>query len=122
PRRKGRSLQAETGVRESANAEGDDHPGEGIEAGERRDHDARIAEARLLQAAWIENMPKITDLARAADAGERPRKRHHGHDLSPSPDAGVVGRRPRVADDPGLETKSGPRVDQPQCGGRDHPV
>ena len=61
-------LQREAGVAETADQERDQHDRERVVARERGDDDARVAVARLLQAARVEQVAEVADLARAADA------------------------------------------------------
>jgi hypothetical protein len=89
-RREVRALQRVPRVLQAAEQDRDEHDRERVVAGERRDHDARIAVTHLCQPAWVELVPEVAVLARAADARDRAGEAHDGEDLASRPHAGVA--------------------------------
>ena len=96
------------------NATSDD--GERVVAGERRDDDPRVAVAELLQAVRVavERVAEVADLARAAEAGDRARDRHHGEDLAAHANAAVARGALGVAEHLHLEPEARPLVEHPE--------
>src|ERR1700682_556832 len=66
-----RTLQAVPRIGKSPKEERDENDCEGVVTGESGHHDSRVAEPDLLQPSRVEQVAEITDLARAANAGER---------------------------------------------------
>ena len=111
-----RALQRVAGVLEPAHQERDQDDGERVVAGERGDHDSRVAVAELLQTVRVavDGVREVADLAGTAEAGDRARERHHGEDLAADPDARVARRALGVAENLCLEPEAGPLVEHPQ--------
>ena len=90
--------------------------GERVVARERGDDDAGVAVRLLLQAVRVavERVAEVADLARAAEAGDRARDRHHGEDLPADADARVPRRALGVAEHLHLEAEARALVEHPE--------
>ena len=91
------------------------HDSERVVAGERGDDDPRVAECRSLEPARaaVERVREVPDLARAAEAGDGARERHHRQDLPPRSACPRSAPPGRVGDHADLEAETRSRVENP---------
>src|SRR5438105_1197496 len=116
------ALERVPRVLEPADQEGDEEDGERVVAGERGDDDPGVAVVLPLEPVrvGVERVAEVAVLARAPEAGDRARDRHHGEDLPPRPHAGVPRRARGVTEHLRLEAEARPRVEHPQHRRREH--